>query len=233
MTKMSVKRWQSTVLRRLFRLVNSDSSTSANVPVWVEQGELSAKGAELKYWEKTGLKKGKDFYAKYLELVGLTSAELQGLIVADFGCGPFGGVLSILPPARVAYPIDVLAEEYNRWGCCPYPILAFDGRTTILPANSCDRTFCLNTIDHTTRPEPIMAELWRILKPDGLLYLHLHLRQPDQLNKIHPFAWSEADVRRRFDSFELLKLQIHEWDWINDNDYRMLSAILQKPATAG
>ncbi len=229
MANAFVKKVWHYIYRRLVGLLTPGQTANSNLPSWVEEGELSAKGSELKYWQKSGLDKGTHIYSKYLQLFGLTSEHLARLVIADFGCGPFGGIFSVLPQLSAAYPIDVLADEYNAWGNCAYPIVPFDGAPTSVPEGSCDYAFCLNAIDHTPYPELIVAELWRILKPGGLVYLHVHLRTQEQVNKLHPIPWEEKDVRARFEMFEGIDLSLHDRDTVNDNDYRMLTAVFKKP----
>lgn len=178
-------------------------------------GERDTAGHELRYWQKTGLGKGTGIYESYLRLFGLRKEDLRGLSVCDYGCGPFGGVLSVLDGVA-AYPMDVLAGEYNELGHSPWPILAVDGHRTPLEDGACDVCFCTNALDHVPKPAQTVKELARIVKPGGSLYLHLHLRRLDQLNKAHRYPVSEVDVRRWVDgAFSVESLGV-DVDWPND-----------------
>ncbi len=88
---------------------------------------------------------GPSRYARYLRIFGLDSRSLLGRSVADFGCGPFGGVLAVLEGLRGAFPLDTLASEYNRWGKSSTPVRPVDSETcaTNLPDDSCDAVFHL------------------------------------------------------------------------------------------
>lgn len=200
------------------------------MPNWVERGELSATGAELRYWSRAGLAKGTDFYNNYLKLFDVAATDFIGKTVADFGSGPFGGILSVLPDVAQGYPIDVLAEEYNKLGHSRFSIVAFDGGPTSIAPVSCDAVFCTNAIDHTPKPEAIAQEIFRILKPNGTVFSHLHLRALNEVNGPHPFPWDEAKFRRIFNAFEIQNCQCTFPDWVNGNQLTMLYATARKPS---
>ena len=214
------------MLKLLKRLVRGRKAT----PEWVRRGELSSKGGELRYWNENGLQKGSEFYHRYLKLFGLDIDIFDGKTVADFGSGPFGGMISVLPKCEMGYPIDVLADEYNEWGRCPFPVIKFDGGATQIPAQSCDAVFCTNAIDHTPKPELIVNEIWRILKSEGKAFVHLHLRGKDELNKIHPFLWDRNKFEGLFSDFIIEETAVEARDWVNEKDLDMLYATLRKPA---
>ena len=219
------------MMRFLERLIRRrlPSTNGHDVPAWVKAGQLSATGSEIRYWQETGLEKGTQIYLRYLQLFGLRPSDLEGKSVADFGCGPFGGILSALPACHAAYPIDILADEYNAWGNSRHRIYRFDGGKTDVRVATCDAVFCTNAIDHTSEPELIVREVFRILRPRGKLFLHLHLRNKDQVNKIHPFPWDVEKFKRLFSDFIIDDYRVEDPDWVNDNDLEMLYARLVKP----
>src|SRR5574337_846808 len=135
--------------------------------------EEMAMSREIRYWQETGFALGIERYRRYLRLFGLDEDSFVGQVVCDYGCGPFGGVLSVLRGVRAGYPVDVLAETYNAWGALNTRI----GRSVEVPTRSCDAVFCLNVLDHTPDPRAMQAELARISKPGASLYLFAHLRQ--------------------------------------------------------
>ncbi|MEE9176561.1 MAG: methyltransferase domain-containing protein, partial [Thermodesulfobacteriota bacterium] len=192
------------------------------------QEEFSAKEIEMKYWKKTGLSKGKEFYKKYLELFGISTGDFADKSVGDFGCGPFGGIISVLNGFKKSYPIDILADEYNKWNVLAPPLIRFDGVKTDLPDGILDILFLTNVIDHTRYPQNIIKEAYRLLRKGGTLCLHVHLRGNDQLNKAHPVAWDEKLFLKRFEKFKIDWYKTEDFDWINDDKYRMLYGKLIK-----
>lgn len=177
--------------------------------------EGPASGHEMRYWLERGLDKGTYIYENYLKLFGVTPEELRGKAVADFGSGPFGGVLSVLPDVD-GHPLDVLADRYNELGVSPYPIEPVVDDRTDLPDASCDVCFCTNALDHDPTPRDVVAEIARILKPGGLFLLHVHHRRAHQLNKAHRYVVTEETVRSWLgDDFDELALETDR-DWPND-----------------
>lgn len=187
------------------------------------KNRYSNKDYEVKYWVKNGIKKGKDFYSLYLEKFNVSEEDFYTKKVADFGCGPFGGLLSVLDVAG-CYPIDILAEKYNEWGKCRRKIYLFDGKRVMLEDSIVDVVFCCNAIDHTKHPENIIKEIGRILKSDGILYLHVHLRTQDELNPGHPMAWDESVFDILFKGFEKKFCYIEDRDYVNGNEHKTLYA---------
>jgi SAM-dependent methyltransferase len=190
-----------------------------------------ASGHELAYWRKRGLDKGTYIYDNYLRLWGLERDSLAGAVVADYGSGPFGGVLSVLEHVE-GHPIDVLAAKYNELAVSPYPIEPADKYCTGLPDAACDACFCTNALDHDPLPRRVVAEIARILKPGAPLYLHVHQRREDQLNKAHRYVVTEEIVRSWLqDLFDEVSLGCDR-DWPNDEpDLTMIYGEFVRRAT--
>lgn len=189
----------------------------------------SAKDREIKYWQKAGIRKGNDFYKKYLIKFPIESSSLHGKVIADFGAGPFGGILSVLDDVEKRYPIDILANEYNLWGFSKFKIYGFNGKRTNLPPGIADVIFCCNTIDHTRYPNYIVKEIARLLKKNGVLFLHVHLRRDEELNEAHPLSWDERLFRNIFEKeFIVERCRIESSDEVNDSEYKTLYSKLIK-----
>jgi SAM-dependent methyltransferase len=115
-----------------------------------------------------------------LEQIGLHRLISGDARVVEVGSGPVG-VCSFFPAAeRVA--VDPLADEYAR-----NPALVEARKPTVsyrcgtgedLPCSSgrYDLAIIENCIDHVQHVEGVMAELSRVLKPDGVLYLTVNNR---------------------------------------------------------
>ena len=197
-------------------------------PDWVREGQLTAAGSEIRYWEEKGIHLGTNIYDRYLTAFKLSAGDLASKSIADFGCGPFGGILAIVE-TLTAFPIDVLADEYNNWGHSAFPVYLFDGKTIAIEDGVCDIVFCTNALDHTPNPQPSVKEIIRILKPGGRVFLHVHLRRPYELNKAHPVSWSVEFAHQQFAELEVVWEKEHSNDWINDKPYRMLLSEFRKP----
>lgn len=134
-------------------------------------------GMEEQYWKLTGLQAGTDRYMRYLALFGIEADSLADMWVCDWGCGPFGGMHSVLQGVRKGFAVDNLWRVYTKWKRSPVPIMGCDfrGRADI-PDGSCDAAFLTNVLDHVRGPRQTLSELARILRPRGLLYFFVHLR---------------------------------------------------------
>jgi SAM-dependent methyltransferase len=109
----------------------------------------------------------------------LKAGLTEGMHVADFGCGP--GMMSrmlasLVGPSGTVTGIDLHAAqtEQARRRC------ALDGlaNTTFLTADACgtglagnqfDLVYCRFLLLHLLEPEACLQEMWRVLKPGGIL----------------------------------------------------------------
>jgi SAM-dependent methyltransferase len=194
----------------------------------VYRAENPGREQEIKYWRKAGIDKGCGVYGAYLKKFSVDPASLRDKVVADFGCGPLGGMLSVLD-VQQGYPIDILADEYNEWGKSKFKIYKFDGKCTNLQPGIVDVFFCCNAIDHTWYPKHIIREIQRVLKKGGLLFLHVHLREKEALNVPHPISWTENFFENIFsDSFRVEWRRVEDSDEVNNGILQTLYAKLVK-----
>jgi len=117
-----------------------------------------------------------------------------GSAVLDFGCGPGG---YILPTARLtgltgkifALDVNPLAIEavnklISKHNHTNIETLSSDGPTG-LPDTSIDVILLYDVLHHLKRFEDILAELHRVLKPDGILSMNdHHMQQADIISKM-------------------------------------------------
>lgn len=127
---------------------------------------------ELRYWVESGLEQGVARYERYLDLFALAPSGLSGQWVLDLGCGPFGGMFSVLEDVGRPFAVDVRAKTYNKWGLSNVPITTPDvrGKTGVVPG-AIDSAFCLDVFGKTQAPRAIATELARVVRWGGLVYL--------------------------------------------------------------
>lgn len=185
------------------------------------------KGHELKYWKKTGLSKGDSIYSKYYEAFNLKDVDFKDKIVADVGCGPFGGLSSKIKCSKYI-AVDVLANDYKKMGKSSVAIVKGDLRKNLPIENgTCDYVICTNAIDHVPDVKHSMKELSRILKVGGILFLHVHLRTYKQLNKAHIHVISlERIADIVIDSGLIIDYVKQDSDWVNDRNDRDAAYIM-------
>jgi SAM-dependent methyltransferase len=112
---------------------------------------------------------------KSLDRAGVAPA---GLRVLDAGCGAGGTALSFAEEARLVVGLDIaarfagtgtrLAEER---GIKSAAFLTADGARLPLRAGAFDLVLSHEVIEHIYVAEPYLAEMARVLRPGGVLYL--------------------------------------------------------------
>ena len=99
--------------------------------------------------------------------------------VVEVGSGAHGLIFCFA--ARLAIGIDPLAVSYRklfpRWQNSAKTIAAA-GEQLPFRDKTFDVVLCDNVVDHAESPAQIVAELARILKPDGLLYFTVNVHHP-------------------------------------------------------
>ncbi len=104
-------------------------------------------------------------------------APLEGLTVLDIGCsaGFIADELARAGAARtIGADIDVpgLARAHGRFGDT-VTFLCADGRNLPFPDESIDLVVFNHIYEHVVDPDAVVAEIWRVLAPDGVVYLGL------------------------------------------------------------
>ena len=132
------------------------------------------KGKEVRFWDRWLDKHAREYdkpspLAKHLEPLVNGSARIAD--VCSGACCLIGGYNTIAS--------DILAETYmgmwRRLGIEPaIPIECQDATRLTYADDTFDLVHCRNAIDHSSDPRGILAELVRICRPGGMVYL-MHL----------------------------------------------------------
>ncbi len=172
-------------------------------------------GHELKYWNKNGIRVGTDIYDRYAKAFKMDQYNFEGKLVADIGCGPFGGVFYNDMKENI-FPIDILADDYNKMGNCDKKIIMGDlYRGLSFEDNYFDYVICTNAIDHIPDVQSGFNEIFRILKCGGISFIHVHLRREDQLSKAHIHSLRLETVKKMCEEFESISI-VEDIDWVNN-----------------
>ncbi|HMG22716.1 MAG TPA: methyltransferase domain-containing protein [Kofleriaceae bacterium] len=168
-----------------------------------------------------------DFMTKTLRRHRVELRALDGAVVADIGCGPYGILYGLQrsrhafarPPALIG--VDPLMDFYVSSVGLLRPggeLQLHEARAEALPIGdaSCDYVFCVNALDHMEQPARSAGELHRILKPGGLCGVSLHTitrpftpvrRWLKYIDSNHPHHFTVARVRamltEQFDDVEV------------------------------
>lgn len=134
----------------------------------------------------------------------LDTARLgQGMRVADYGCGP--GSFTI-PAAQIVgdggrvFAIDIhplaissVRERASKKGLRNVEAILVRGYDTGIEASSIDRVLLIDTIHRIEDTGALFREIRRILKPDGLLFMHKgHMPMPEQRDLVEKSGFFEV-----------------------------------------
>lgn len=100
--------------------------------------------------------------------MGLDALDVSNMIVWDIGCGPFGGVSTILKPLLIQR-FDPLIDKYAKF----YPQTnAYAKKAEDLDVSQPDLIIITNALDHFDDPERFLNKL-KDMKP-GAFFAHIH-----------------------------------------------------------
>jgi ubiquinone/menaquinone biosynthesis C-methylase UbiE len=99
-------------------------------------------------------------------------------VVLDYGCGVGGLTFALAQRCKQAYGIEVQKEmvefgsaELIRRGQSNATLLHYDGNVIPLDDQTIDVALCIDVIEHVANPGRTITELFRVLRPGGILRL--------------------------------------------------------------
>lgn len=131
---------------------------------------------ELRYWKNQKKKEGalsNDHYSYfYTTHFGLTEDDYRGKRILDIGCGPRGS-LEWANMAKRRIGLDPLADKYLKLGAMNHQMEYLAAPSEKIPFDSSyfDIVCSFNSFDHVADVKQTIAEIKRVLKPDGLFLL--------------------------------------------------------------
>lgn len=154
--------------------------------------------------------------------------------VVEIGAGPYPAVAAA-PAWRRAVAVDPLAKGYAEEGLLPeaashVTYIEATGERVPLPAGFADLVIIENALDHVDNPESVLAEISRLLRPGGLLWLLVDLSTYS--DHMHPHPFDEHRVRSllRQGGFEVLTDRISDHK-SHPKAYGEYRGLLRKPDT--
>lgn len=137
----------------------------------------------------------------------LGRTDLQGVVAVDIGCsaGIISDELHRAGASVTGIDIDVpgIERATARFATDGLRFVPYSGEALPLPDGSVELVVCNHVYEHTVDPDQLMAEIRRVLTPDGVAYLGLgnrlgvmepHYRLP--FLSWLPRRWADVYIRR-------------------------------------
>jgi SAM-dependent methyltransferase len=184
------------------------------------------KDYELKYW----MAHREEEYTRSLDMVNIFNNYLiSGGVVADVGCGPYGGIFRELK-FPIMFAIDPLWNEYDK-----YNLSNVDSKVVRIVNNAenfklskrADMIFSFNALDHSGNLERSFHNIMRNLKSSGKFYFHIHLRTIKQINAGHVRPILESEIDKILKPFAVELKRITETCPLDKKPYRSYIGIVR------
>ncbi|AMN43471.1 class I SAM-dependent methyltransferase [Rhodoplanes sp. Z2-YC6860] len=121
--------------------------------------------------------------------VGCGDAALTGLIATEFGAQVEG--IDTTPLS-----IDLAKSEFAKRSL-KGEFRLIDGYKYPYPADSFDAVVCSDVIEHVAMPDLMLREMWRVLKPSGVLVVTTPARYTEApLDPMHVQEWFAGDFKK-------------------------------------
>jgi SAM-dependent methyltransferase len=78
----------------------------------------------------------------------------------------------VLSPKQLNFALEFYEDKFHRKNNCNYIIQIGNDTCTLLPNQSVDKVIIENTFHEFSAPQKMLNEVYRILKPNGKLYLY-------------------------------------------------------------
>ncbi len=133
--------------------------------------------------------------------------ECQGFTL-DIGAGR-QVIRPFLSESVVYFPTDYYRTSVN-WYCCP-PELFADAAQLPLQAECADTVLLLDVMEHLPEPERCLEEVWRVLKSEGKVIIHVPFLYPLHDEPLDFQRWTEHGLRRLAEKrgFTIVELAAH------------------------
>ncbi len=153
---------------------------------------------ELKYWEDSFGDNKHDYYWHnnassikvmfncYCEEFSINKNTFKNKIIVDIGCGPMGTLSPF--EAKLKFGVDILANIYHReFDLAKHNIIYLNCHAHQLPFldEFVDVVLSRNALDHVDNFEKTIEEIWRVLKPNGEIYLSINISHRRTLTEPH------------------------------------------------
>lgn len=192
---------------------------------------------ELKFWIEENSRDGYEAERAKLPLYRDAFGVPDGIdSVLEIGTGPTWGLLPYLGAVR-KWGCDLLYPAFEAAGILEERngVLRVDEPFEMWETNlQFDAIVTTNALDHGEMGFYLLPKIWRMLKPGGRFYCHVHLRPADLLNLVHDHSLTLAQLDQHLSYTDLIEERrtIYSKD-VDDGFCQTLVGIWRKPATTG
>jgi SAM-dependent methyltransferase len=134
----------------------------------------------------------------YEDVWGERLGALDG-VVLEVGCGPAGIIASVGGRVRIGVEPLLRTLDTAELKADPVSYVCASGEALPLPDATVDAVLCVNVIDHSPRPLPLLDEMLRVLRPGGELYLYVDVNPAHKASIdyiLHPGRLAARRVER-------------------------------------
>lgn len=128
--------------------------------------------------------------AKYLRNNNMT--------ILDFGCGQKPYQPFFLGKNVLYIGTDIKASDFVDILC--------DGKKLPFKDSSFHACLCLQVLEHAEEPQQVVDEIYRVLDPQGFLFLSTHGNWPIHDSPHDYWRWTEFGLKKILKKFEVLEL---------------------------
>jgi len=183
------------------------------------------------------------FGYRHSHKINTTITRYSSGIVLDIGCGK-GHQKQYLHPGCTYYGLDLPFTSINWYGTKP----DIYGSAETLPVKdgTVSTALLFDVMEHLKAPEKCIAEIFRVLSPDGFLILKIPFLYPIHDAPLDFTRWTEHGLMRLFESFDFkivetgnigqpletaalllcIAISKHTLNWFNDRSIFMIVGIL-------
>jgi predicted methyltransferase len=114
---------------------------------------------------------------KHETVVSIGAEDCENEVIYGFMSDSINFILEnispkVLSPKQLNFALEFYEDKFYRKTNCNYTIQMGNDTCTLLPNQSVDKVIIENTFHEFSAPQKMLKEVYRILKPNGKLYLY-------------------------------------------------------------
>lgn len=151
--------------------------------------------------------------------------------VVEIGAGPYPSIAAARRGWKRSVAVDPIAKGYAEEQLLPTAAdrvvyLQAPGERIPLPAGFADLVINENCLDHVASPQAVVHEMFRLLRPGGLLWFFVDLSH--HRDHMHPHPMDETSIRGLFKAFAMVHAEVSTHK-AHPEAYGSIRALFRKP----